>query len=71
VSYIFSYIVRTQNQLGSHQNLGFSFGSVFTENRGFSFKADPALGTDKFTGWVYHKHDYYITDYYTRLNLKH
>jgi len=31
--------------LDSHQNLGFGFGSVFTENRsfGFGFKTDPAL----------------------------
>ena len=27
----------------SHLNLGFGIGSVFTENRGFGFKTDPAL----------------------------
>jgi len=30
-------------RLGPHQNLGFSFGLVFTENHGFVFKTDPAL----------------------------
>jgi len=27
-------------------NLGFGFGSVFTENCGFGFKTDPALPDD-------------------------
>ena len=41
-------LVRPQNRLGDldlHQNLGFGFGSVFTENRvfSFSFKTDPDL----------------------------
>jgi len=31
--------------LNPHQNLGFGFGSVFTENRGFGFKSNLALET--------------------------
>jgi len=38
-------LAQPKNRLGPRQNLGFSFGSVFIENRSFSFrfKTDTAL----------------------------
>jgi len=37
--------------LDPRQNLGFGFGLVFPQNRGFGFKTDPALTLT----WIYSK----------------